>query len=134
MKKLFAAFCILNIQLLCVQPACAYLLPVPAYSADGSLYLETDSIIRNGSSVGLTFVESFNQPRSYGSLSYLSKASDILLDCSAGRIFAVAERFYSDSNLQGSILGSFPLYDQFGSTPVVDSWSANLLNLGCATR
>jgi hypothetical protein len=134
MKKIFAVSCILGIQLLCMQPACAYLLPVPAYSAEGSLYLETDSIVRKGSSVALTFIESFNQPKSYGSLSYLSKATDIILDCSAGRIFAVAERFYSDPNLQGSILGNFALYDQFGSTPVADSWNAYLLNMGCATR
>jgi hypothetical protein len=134
MQRLFKAPFILITQLAFIQLSWAYLQPVAGYGDEGSLYLETDSIVRNGPTVTLTFVENFNQARDYGSSYYLSKATDIRLDCANSRLFALAERFYSEANLQGSMLEAFPLYDQFGSTPVGGSWDANLLNLGCASR
>lgn len=134
MQRIFKILFILVAHLAFTTQSWAYLLPVAGYGDEGSLYLETDSIVRNGRTVTLTFVESFNQARDYGSSSYLSKATDIRLDCSNGRLFALAEHFYSEANLQGNMLGAFPLYDQFGSTPVEGSWDANLLNLGCAPR
>ena len=134
MQRLLKILFILITQVASIGLSWAYLLPVTGYGDEGSLYLETDSIVRNGPTVTLTFVESFNQPRQFGSSSYLSKATDIRLDCANGRLFARAERFYSEANLQGNMLGAFPLYDQFGSTPVEGSWDANLLNLGCAPR
>ena len=131
MQRLFAILFFLITQVVFAQTAWAYLMPVAGYGAEGSLYLETDSIVRNGPSVTLTFIESLNQPRRYGSSSYLSKATDIRLDCSTRRLFALAERFYSEANLQGVMLGGFPLNDPFGSSPVDGSWDANLLKLGC---
>ena len=131
MQRIFVILFFLMTQVVFAQTAWAYLMPVAGYGAEGSLYLETDSIVRNGPSVTLTFIESLNQPRRYGYSSYLSKATDIRLDCSTRRLFALAERFYSETNLQGVMLGGFPLNDPFGSSPVDGSWDANLLKLGC---
>ncbi|OWF65513.1 hypothetical protein B6A14_06875 [Polynucleobacter hirudinilacicola] len=131
MNKILAGLLILIYQVLGIQNAHAYLQAVPGYVGDGSLYLETYSIVRNGSSASLMYVENFNQPQAYGSKTYLSKATEVRLDCSGKRIFALAEAFYSQADLQGSLLGRFPLRDEFGSTPAPGSWNDNLLNLGC---
>ena len=134
MKNRLVLTLLLIAQLANVQMASAYLRPVDGYVGDGSLFLETDSIVRKGSSVSLVYVENFDQPQAYGSRTYSSKATTIRLDCLNRRIFAVAESFYSDASLQGTLLGRYPLQDEFGSTPEEGSWNYNLLNLGCAPK
>ena len=134
MKNLLAFGSSLLAQLFLSQTVWAYLLPVSGYTNDGSLYIDTNTIVRTPPTVTLTYVESFDQVKRYGSISYLSKATNIRLDCNAKRLFALSESYYSEPNLQGNILGNFPLNDQFGSSPSGDNWPANLLKLGCLPR
>lgn len=134
MKSLFAAIVVVISQLLSAQLAYAYLLPVSGYEDEGRLYIDTDSIQRGGRYVTLSYVESFNQPKSYGSLSYLSKATNIRLDCAGKRVFALGESFYSEPNLSGRMLGQFALNDQTGSVVEDGSWVAEILRLGCSPR
>lgn len=131
MNKILAGLFILIYQLVGIQTAHAFLQSVPGYVGDGSLFVETDSIIRNGNSATLIFVESFNQPQAYGSKTYLSKATEIRVDCTDKRVFALGEGFYSQPGMQGVLLGRFPLRDEFGSTPAEGSWNFNLIKLGC---
>ncbi len=134
MKKLLAFGVSLLAQLLLVQSAWAYLLPVSGYTDEGNLYIDTNTIIRTPPTVTFTYVESFNQCKSYGAISYLSKATNIRLDCNAKRLFALSESYYSGPNLHGKLLGNFQLNDQFGSSPSGDNWPANLLKIGCMPR
>ncbi len=131
MKKTLVGLCILIYQLVGIQTAYAFLQPVPGYVGDGSLYVETDSILRNGNSATLIFVENFNQTQAYGSKTYLSKATEIRVDCTDKRVFALGEGFYSQASMQGVLLGRFPLRDEFGSTPAEGSWNFNLIKIGC---
>ena len=131
MNKILAGLFILVIQVLGVQTAHAYLQPVPGYVGDGSLFLETASVVRNGNNVTLIYVENFNQAQAYSSKTYWSKATEIGLDCTNNRVFAIGEGFYSQPGMQGTMVGRFPLRDEFGSTPAPGSWNANLLNIGC---
>jgi len=69
-----------------------------------------------------------------GSTTYLSKATSVKIDCTSKLIFALATTYYSEQNLQGKMLGKYPLNDTSGNLPVGGSWGANLVNLGCLPR
>ena len=134
MKKLIAIASILLVQILAVQSAWAYLLPISGYSAGANLFINTDTIVRNPPIVTLTYVVSFDEAQSYGSTTYLSKATEVRLDCSAMTIFAIAETYYSKPNLHGRKLGRFPLSGQESTYPEPDSWVSNLVKTGCMPR
>ena len=131
MNKILAGLLILFLQVVGMQSTYAFLQQVPDYVGDGSLFVEADSIVRNGNSVTLVYVENFDQPQAYGALTYRSKATQIRISCTDKRVFALKESFYSQKNMHGDLLGRFPLNDAFGSTPENDSWDFNLVNIGC---
>ncbi|MGV0963596.1 MAG: surface-adhesin E family protein [Polynucleobacter sp.] len=122
--------------LICVQSqsSLAYPLPVSRYESDGSLFVESTSIAKRGNDVFLTYVENFNQAQSYGELSYRSKTTNVRINCSGRRVFALSESFYSDPDRSGKLLGAFPLSDQFGSYAEHGSWVSELVNIGCQLR
>ena len=131
MNKILAGLLILVFQVVGMQSANAYLQQVPDYVGDGSLFVETDSIVRNRNSVTLVYVENFEQPQAYGALTYRSKATQIRINCTDKRVFALKESFYSLKSMHGDLLGRFSLNDEFGSTPENESWNFNLVNIGC---
>lgn len=131
MKKILVTLAMLAVQVSSMQSAYAFLQSVPGYVGDGALFVETDSIVKNGPIVNLIYVENFNQPQAYSSQSYLSKATDVRIDCTDKRIYARAEAFFSDINLQGDFLGKYYLRDEFGQTPAAGSWNFNLIKIGC---
>ena len=112
----------------------AYPIPITRFEDEGSLYVESSSILRNGRFTKLTYVEDFSQPRSYGEISYLSKATDIRIDCPARRIYALTEYYYSEPSASGRLLGKFSMYDQFGSNAERGSWVSEVVHLGCDPR
>lgn len=122
--------------LICVQSQSilAYPLPVSRYESDGSLFVESTSIEKRGNDVSLTYGENFNQAQAYGELSYQSKATNVRIDCSGRRVFALSESFYSDPDRSGKLLGAFTLSDQFGSYAEHGSWVSELVNIGCQLR
>ena len=131
MNKFLAGLLILVFQAMGMQSAHAFLQEVPGYVGNGSLFVETASIVRNGNAATLIYVENFEQPQSYGAITYRSKATQIRINCTEKRVFALKEGFYSIKSMRGDLLGSFPLNDEFGSTPEEGSWNFNLVNMGC---
>ena len=134
MKKLLVVSFVLMTQILAVQPVWAYLLPISGYPTGGSLFINTDTIVRNPPKVTLTYVVSFDQAQRYGSTTYLSKATEVSLDCNAMTILAIADTYYSETNQHGRVLGRFPLGGQESTFPEPDSWVANLVKTGCLPR
>ena len=131
MKQIWAGFCVLAFQVAGMQCAHAYLQSVPDYVGDGSLFVETESIVRTGNFATLTYVENFAQEQAYGSNTYWSKATDIRINCVSKRVFALGEGFYSRPSMRGMLLGKFPLQDEFGTAPEAGSWNFNLIKIGC---
>lgn len=119
--------------MICVQSQSilAYPLPVSRYESDGSLFVESTSIVKKGNEVLLTYVENFNQAQAYGELSYQSKVTNVRIDCLGRTVFALSESFYSDPDRSGKLLGAFSLSDQFGSYAEHGSWVSELVNIGC---
>ena len=134
MKKFLAIALLMTLQVGQIQSAWAYLLPVSGYPDGASLYIDTDTIVRAPPTVNLSYVVSFDQPQSYGSATYLSKATAVKIDCTSKLIFAVTATYYSEANLQGKMLGKYPLNDISGNLPAEGSWDANLVRLGCLPR
>ena len=134
MKRFWAIALLMIFQLGQIQSAWAYLLPVSGYPDGASLYIDTDTIVRTPPTVNLSYVISFEKPQSYGSATYLSKATAVKIDCTSKLIFALTTTYYSEANLQGKILGKYPLNDTSGNLPVEGSWGGNLVQLGCLPR
>ena len=112
----------------------AYPISITRFENEGSLYVESTSILRNGRFTKLTYVEDFGQPRSYGEISYISKATDIRIDCPARRIYALTEYYYSQPSASGRLLGKFSMDDQFGSNAERGRWVSEIVHIGCDPR
>ena len=122
---LFASFFLSNTVL-------AYPLPVTRYGDEGSLYIESSSIVRMNSFIRMTYVINFWQPQSFGSHTYLSKATTVRVDCKNRRVFALSNSFYSQQNMGGDFLGKFPQDDIDGQYAEPGSWVANMVKVGCS--
>lgn len=114
--------------------AFAYPIPVTRFEEEGSLYVDSNSINQQKRFTSLTYVENFTQPRSYGESLYLSKATDIRIDCPTRRVYAIKEYYYTEPDRDGRLLGAFPLNDQFGSYAEHGSWVSQVVKIGCAAR
>jgi hypothetical protein len=112
----------------------AYQIPVNRFEEEGSLYIDSYSIVQKKRYTSLTYVENYTQPQNYGEKSYLSKATDIRIDCPNRRVFAIKEYYYPAPDRDGKLLGAFPLNDQFGSYAEHGSWVSQVVNIGCASR
>ena len=110
----------------------AYPLPISRFEDEGTAYVESTSIKRQGKFTKLNYVENYNERQNYGESSYKSKVTSIRIDCRARRVFALSEAFYSGPNLSGVVLGSFPLHDNFGSNAEHGSWVSEVVKLGCS--
>ena len=111
----------------------AYPLQINRFENEGSLYVESSSIVNHGRYATLSYVENFSQPRSYGELTYLSKATDIRIDCPSRRVFSLTQYFYSKPDRSGRLLGMFPLDDEFGSYAEHGSWVSEVVRVGCGS-
>lgn len=111
----------------------SYPLPINRFENEGSLYVESSSIVSSGRYATLTYIENFNQPRNYGELTYLSKATDIRIDCPSRRVFGMTEYYYSRPDRSGRLLGAFPLGDEFGSYAERGSWVSEVVRVGCGS-
>lgn len=133
MHKFYPVFILIFLQFINSHSAMGYPLPITRFSDDGAVYIQSESIVRSGNMVTLMYVENFNQPQSYGELTYSSKATGVRIDCPDRRVFALSEAFYSGGYLTGNKLGSFPLNDEFGSYAEHGSWVSEVVRLGCST-
>lgn len=68
-KMRFIFFCT---SLLIGNTLFAYPIQVTRFDDEGSLYVESSSIVRMGSFIRMTYVINYWQPQSYGSHTYLS--------------------------------------------------------------
>jgi hypothetical protein len=112
----------------------AYPITISRFEDEGVLYIESSSIKKKKRFVSLTYVEDFKQPRNFGEHSYLSKATDIRIDCQNRRVFAINQYYYSGQDRGGRLLGTYSLNDQFGSYAEHGSWVSQVVNIGCAPR
>lgn len=133
MKKIAIRF-LLYLGILSPVLVSAYQIPVTRFEEEGSLYINSYSIVQKKRYTSLTYVENYTQPQNYGENSYLSKATDIRIDCPNRRVFAIKEYYYSELDRSGKLLGVFPLNDQFGSYAEHGSWVSQVVNIGCASR
>ena len=109
----------------------AYPLPISRFESDGSLYVESASIVRDKSFTRLTYVENFAQAQFYGSSTYLSKATQVRIDCKNRLVYSVSDAFYSEADLAGILLGKYPKYDQDGQYAEHGSWVSEVVRVGC---
>ena len=110
----------------------AYPLPISRFQADGSLYVESSSIVRANNSVRLTYVENFEQAQAYGSGTYMSKATQIRIDCAARLVYEISESFYTGADLGGVFLGRYPKNDVDGQYAEHGSWVSEVVKVGCS--
>uniref|UniRef100_B1XUD7 Surface-adhesin protein E-like domain-containing protein n=1 Tax=Polynucleobacter necessarius subsp. necessarius (strain STIR1) TaxID=452638 RepID=B1XUD7_POLNS len=133
MKKLLLIFAL--IYELCFSiVAYSYPLPIIRFEDEGSLYVESTSIVKNARYTSLTYVENFNQPRNFGELPYLSKATDVRIDCPSRRVFGLREYYYEGADRTGRLLGKFSMDDQYGADATRGSWVSEMVHLGCDPR
>jgi hypothetical protein len=133
MKKATIRFLLL-LELLSPLLALAYQIPVTRFEEEGFLYIDSYSIVQKKRFTKLTYVENFTQAQNYGEKWYLSKATDIRIDCPNRRVFAIKEYYYSDQDRGGKLLGVFPLNDQFGSYAEHGSWVSQVVSIGCKAQ
>ena len=133
MKKTTIKFLLL-LELLSPVLTLAYQIPVTRFEEEGYLYIDSYSIVQKKRFTRLTYVENFTQAQNYGEKSYLSKATDIRIDCPNRRVFAIKEYYYSDQDRGGKLLGAYPLNDQFGSYAEHGSWVSQVVAVGCKAR
>lgn len=131
MKTIITFLFVFLIDLLAPVLVYAFPIPIARFEDEGSLYVESYSIINKGGYVKLTYVENFTQPRSYGEHVYLSKATDVRIDCSNRRVFALKEYYYSNQDRFGKLMGAYALSDQFGIYAEHGSWVSQVVNIGC---
>lgn len=125
---------LLLIELLSPVLTFAYSIPVTRFEEEGSLYVDSNSIRQGNRFTSLTYVENFTQPRSYGESLYLSKATDIRIDCPNRRVFALKEYYYTEPDRDGKLLGAYPLNDEFGSYAEHGSWVSQVVKIGCTPQ
>ena len=134
MKKITILLLFLFANFYPISTIMAYPLPISRFEEGGSLYVETNSIIKKGRFVKLKYFENYSQPVPYGELVYRSKATQVRIDCSARRVFGLSESYYLGRNLSGRMLGTFALNDEFGSNAEHGSWVSEMVNLGCSAQ
>lgn len=110
----------------------AYPLPVTRFQDDGSLYIESSSIVRDRNFVKLVLVENFAQAQPYGPGVYISKATQVRIDCPNRRVYEVSEAFYTQLDLAGSLLGKRPKNDGDGQYAEHGSWVSEVVRVGCS--
>lgn len=132
MSKIKMRFIIFCANLFVSNALFAYPLQVARFGDEGSLYVESSSIVRMGSFIRMTYVINYWQPQSFGSHTYLSKATTVRVDCKNRRVFALSNSFYSQQDLDGDFLGKFPQDDVDGQYAEPGSWVANMVKVGCS--
>lgn len=130
-KKFISVLLISLLDLITPYLAYAYPIPVTRFEDEGSVYVESSSIIPEGRYIKLTYVENFTQPRNYGENKYLSKATDIRIDCPNRGVFALKEYYYSDPDRSGNLMGAYVLSDPSGSYAEHGSWVSQIVAIGC---
>ena len=130
-KKTISILLILLTELMAPVLVHAYPIPVTRFEDEGSLYIESSSIVHKGRYAKLTYVENFTQPRNFGENLYSSKATDIRIDCPNRRVFAIKEYYYSEPDRSGRLMGAYALNDSFGSYAEHGSWVSQVVTLGC---
>ena len=110
----------------------AYPLPISRFQADGSLYIESSSIVRNQNFVRLMYIENFAQEQPFGSGAYLSKATQVRIDCSNRLVYGISESFYTQADLAGALLGKRPIDDLDGQYAEHGSWVSEVVRVGCS--
>ncbi len=134
MGKIKFRFLVLFSSLFISNTLFAYPLSVSRYGDEGSLYIESTSIVRMNSFIRMTYVINFWQPQSFGSRTYLSKATTVRVDCKNRRVFGLSNSFYSEQDLGGDFLGKFPLDDTDGQHAEPGSWVSSMVKTGCNFR
>jgi hypothetical protein len=109
----------------------AYPINISRYENEGSMYVESSTIVRSGRFVNLQYVENYGQEKYYGQIPYWSKATNIRIDCQSRRVYALNESFYTEADQSGKLLASFPLNDEFGSYAEHGSWVSQVVGVGC---
>ncbi len=131
MKKFHCVLLAIFLEMIAPVLVYAYPIPITRFEDEGTLYVESSSIVHKGRYAKLTYVENFTQPRNYGEHVYLSKATDIRIDCPNRRVFALKEYYYSDADRSGRLMGAYALDDPFGSYAEHGSWVSQIVNIGC---
>ena len=132
MKIARIRFLVLLITSLVSSTLLAYPLPISRFQADGSLYVESSSIVRNKNFVRLMYVENFAQEHPFGSGTYLSKSTQVRIDCSNRLVYGISESFYTQADLAGSLLGKRPIDDVDGQYAEHGSWVSEVVRVGCS--